>query len=345
MTLPYLTTSIEPIEAEFRSIPEDFEVEEVSAYAPSGAGDHVFAFIEKRDRTTVDAVRALCKSVGADPKAAGWAGLKDRHAVTRQWISIEGATPDALRRAQIEGVRVLEAALHTNKLRTGHLRANRFRIRLRQFDASRTDDLRRVLAEIEAQGLPNYYGEQRFGREGDNAERARRWVVGEARAPRDGFQRKLQISALQAEIFNRGVAERVQTSTLGQVFAGDLMKKHDTGGLFVATDVEDAQARADAWEISATGPIFGAKMRWPEGEARFREEAILQEAGLTLDQLRKWKRVAPGTRRFVRIPLNKVDMSVTESTVELDFTLPAGSYATILMREILKRDAQPTETG
>ena len=263
MTLPYLTTAVDPIEADLRSTLEDFEVEEVPAYAPSGNGEHVFAFIEKRGLTTKDAVRALCDQVGADPKAAGWAGLKDRHAVTRQWISLWGVTQDAVANAEIEGMRILEAALHPHKLRTGHLQANRFRIRLRQIDVSRIDDLRRVLSEIETRGLPNYYGEQRFGREGDNAERALRWVLGEARAPRSGFQRKLQMSALQSNLFNQCVAERVQSSTLARVFAGDVMKKHDSGGLFIATEVEDTQARADAWEISPTGPMFGAKIQLP----------------------------------------------------------------------------------
>ena len=345
MTLPYLTSSIAPIEAEFRSTPEDFEVEEIPAYPPSGAGEHVFAFIEKRGLTTKDAVRALCEGLGADPKAAGWAGLKDRHAVTRQWISIFGVSPEALQKVELEGIQVLDAAFHPQKLRTGHLRANRFRIRLRQIDASRIEELRHLLTEIETHGLPNYYGEQRFGREGDNADRARRWVLGETRAPRAGFQRKMQMSALQSEIFNRCVAERVQSSTLGKVYPGELVKKHESGGLFVAPDVEDTQARADAWEISPTGPIFGVKMRWPEGEAREREEALLEESGLSLDTLAKWKRVAPGTRRFVRIPVPQLDLAVSDHTAELDFTLPAGSYATILMREILKRDAQPPKTG
>ncbi|MGB5349347.1 MAG: tRNA pseudouridine(13) synthase TruD [Polyangiales bacterium] len=345
MTLPYLTRSIAPIEAEFRSTPEDFEVEEIPAYAATGTGEHAFALIEKRGLTTKDAVRALCEQVGADPNGAGWAGLKDRHAVTRQWISIFGASPDALLHADIEGLRVLEATLHPQKLRTGHLRANRFRIRLRKIDPSRIDELRRLLSEIKQHGLPNYYGEQRFGRDGDNAERALRWVLGEARAPRAGFQRKLQMSALQSEIFNRCVAARVQSSTLGKVYPGDLVKKHESGGLFVSPDVEDTQARADAWEISPTGPIFGAKMRWPEGDARQREEALLRESGLTMDRLAKWKRVAPGTRRFVRVPVRDLDLTVSDNTVELDFTLPAGSYATILVREVLKRDAQPPKTG
>lgn len=123
------------------------------------------------------------------------------------------------------------------------------------------------------------------------------------------------------------------------------MKKHESGGLFVSPDVEDTQARADAWEISPTGPMFGAKMRWPEGKAREREEALLEQSGLSMERLAKWKRVAPGTRRFVRIPVPKLDLTVSDNTVELDFTLPAGSYATILIREIRKRDAQTPRTS
>lgn len=345
MPLPYLTPSIAPIDAEFRSTPEDFEVEELPAYGPSGSGEHVFAFIEKRGLTTKDAVRLLCERVGMDPRSAGWAGLKDRHAVARQWISIQGASPDALRRAEVEGIRVLQAVPHTQKLRTGHLRANRFRIRLREVDPERIADLRRLLSVVEAQGLPNYYGEQRFGRDGDNASRALTWVLGDARPPRSAFQRKLQMSAIQSEIFNRCVADRVQSSTLGKVFRGDLMKKHESGGLFVAPDVENTQARADAWEISPTGPMFGAKMRWPEREARDREEALLEASGLNREALAKWKRLAPGTRRFVRIPVPDLGLTVSDNTVALDFTLPAGSYATILVREILKRDAPPPKTG
>jgi tRNA pseudouridine13 synthase len=345
MPLPYLTAGVPPIEAQLRASPEDFVVDEIPAYAPSGEGNHVFAHIEKRGLTTRDAVQRMCNALDIDAREAGWAGLKDRHAVTRQWVSLAGTTPDDVRQLDIEGLRVLETAPHPQKLRTGHLRGNRFSIRLRGIEPSRMDDLRRVLSEMEAHGLPNYYGEQRFGREGDNAERALRWVRGEGRAPRAGFQRKLQMSALQSELFNRCVAERVETSTLGKVYAGDVMKKHESGGVFIAEDPLVEQPRADAWETSPTGPIFGAKMRWPEGEARAREEALLTEAGLTPAHFAQWKRVAPGTRRFVRVPLREIGLTVSDHTVTLEFTLPAGSYATILVREILKRDALAPKSG
>ena len=345
MPLPYLTPDIPPIDAEFRAAPEDFVVDEVPVYAPSGEGDHIFAHIEKRGLTTRDAVRRLSEALGVDPNGAGWAGLKDRDAVTRQWVSLPDTTPEALTGLALEGVRVLEAARHGQKLRTGHLRANRFVIRLREVEADRIDDLRRVLSTIETEGLPNFYGEQRFGREGDNAERGLRWVRGEARAPRDRFQRKLQMSALQSELFNRRVSQRLETSTLGKIFAGDVLKKHDSGGVFVADDPTAEQPRADRWEVSPTGPIFGAKMRKAGGEAAALEAALLEEAGLKEADFARWKRIAPGTRRFVRVPLSEIGLSVSDLTVTLEFTLPAGSYATILVREILKRDAPTAKSG
>lgn len=344
MALPFLTSS-PPIHGVLKTTPEDFEVEEVPAYLPSGSGEHVFAWIEKRGVSTKDAVARLCDAVGVDSSGAGWAGLKDKHAVTRQWVSLSGTSPDAVLGAEVDGVRVLEAALHGNKLRTGHLRGNRFTIRIREFDPSRIDDARTALSEIERVGLPNFYGEQRFGRDGDNAARAASWVRGEARAPKRRFRRKLEISALQAELFNRAVAYRVKTSTLGQISKGDVAKKHDTGGLFVVDDVEEAQARADAWLLSPTGPMFGPSMRWPEGKPLERERRLLEESGLTLDQLARWKRIAPGSRRLIRVPVPEVACSVSDRTLQLDFTLPAGSYATILTRELLKGDAPAPESG
>lgn len=344
-SLPHLTADVPPIDAQFRAELEDFAVEEIPAYPPSGSGDHVFALIEKRDLTTRQALRRLCTEVGADLADAGWAGLKDKRGVTRQWVSLFRVDPEAVRRIAAPDLRVLDAVRHDRKLRTGHLRGNRFHVRLRGIDAPGIGRLRTVLDRIQEKGLPNYYGEQRFGRRGDNAVRALRWVRGETRPPRKAFNRKLEMSALQAELFNRHVAALVDDQALGRVFEGGLVKKHDSGGVFVVEDVSEAQSRADRFELSATGPIFGAKMRWPRGPSKDREEALLEDAGLTRSDFARWKRVAPGTRRSVRVLVPEIAVSVSGDTVELDFTLPAGSYATILVREIRKRGAFPPDPG
>lgn len=346
---PYLTDDVAPVDSTFRAELEDFVVDEIPAYAPTGDGKHVFCHIEKRGLTTREAIRRLCDSVGASVNESGAAGLKDRRGVTRQWVSLFGVDPQRLSGRTLDGVTVLEAARHTSKLRTGHLRANRFRIRLRKIDGPGIARAREVLRQIETLGLPNYYGAQRFGRRGDNAERATRWVRGAARPPRQAFTRRLELSAFQSALFNRHVATRVEKKALGLVRAGDLAKRHDSGGLFVvgqtSEELAEAQARADRFEISATGPIFGAKMRWPEGSSRLEEEALLRGSDVTPEHLARWKRVAPGTRRPVRVPVGPIATSVCDDTLELDFTLPAGSYATILVREIRKRDALGPNPG
>ncbi len=345
MTLPYLTPDVPPVRAQFRVELDDFDVEEQAAYEPSGTGDHTFVFLEKRDVSTPEAVKRLCAALGLDARDAGWAGLKDRRAVTRQWVSLFGVEDAQLKELELEGLRILEFARHPHKLRTGHLKGNRFRIRLRDIEPSGIDRVRSVLSHIEKVGLPNYYGEQRFGRSGDNAERALAWVTGERSPPRKPFERKLGMSALQSELFNRCVADRVSHGALDHVFHGDVMKRRETGGLFVADDQDEAQSRTDSGEIGPTGPIFGAKMKWPEHEAKQREEALLRDSGLTLEHLGRWKRIAPGTRRFVRVLVPEIGVTVRENTASLDFSLPAGSYATIVIREILKGDASSPKTS
>ncbi len=316
--------------------PEDFRVVEIPAYEPSGEGEHVFVLFEKRGLTTPQAVRSIAAAIGADASQAGWAGLKDRHAITRQWVSFLGIAPEAVERAEVEGVTVIRASRHPKKLRTGHLRGNRFELRIRGTPADRVDGAKQVIDTLWERGLPNYFGEQRFGAQGQNLERARDWIVRGGRAPRSRFQRKLLFSVFQASLFNRRVAERVRTDTLGHVFEGDLMKKEDTGGLFTVEETSSAQARTDRWEISPTGPMFGAKMAWPEKEALRQEQALLSDAGITADRLSELRRYGAGTRRAVRIRAQGLELLPGDDGFQLRFTLPKGSYATVLVREILK---------
>jgi tRNA pseudouridine13 synthase len=141
--LPRATADIAPIHGRYRVIPEDFLVFEIPAYFPSGTGSHVFAHVEKRGLTTPRAVELLCRAVGADPRAAGFAGMKDKHAVTRQWVSIQDIPPEALLSLELPDVQVLEAHRHDKKLKTGHLRANRFVLRIRDVPSERDADLER----------------------------------------------------------------------------------------------------------------------------------------------------------------------------------------------------------
>ena len=186
MDLPYLTTDLPGIGGVLRTTPDDFFVDEEPAYLPSGEGEHVFAKLEKRGLTTQMAVERIAKALAVKPRDIGVAGMKDRHAVTRQWISLPPPTqPDAVRALVLEDIQILEVVRHPHKLRTGHVRANRFRLRVRGCTDDAVTRATAILARLaQPPGTPNWYGEQRFGRDGDNAARGRAIVDGEG-FPRD----------------------------------------------------------------------------------------------------------------------------------------------------------------
>lgn len=346
-TLPFLTEDLPGLPGRLRTIDDDFLVDELPAYELSGSGEHLYLNFEKRGLTTHEAIRRICRALELDPRGAGVAGMKDRHAVTRQWMSVP-CRDDARARALgdgVEGVRILTITRHGNKLRTGHLRGNRFVLRLRGVPEGREPEAALVLARLARDGVPNYYGEQRFGREARNAADARRFIVDGERPPRDAFRRKLLVSALQSELFNEVLAARIRDGLLARAVDGDLLRKEDTGGLFTTDDHADAEARVAAFEVSATGPMFGARMRWPEREARAREEGVLREAGLTEEHLERFARDGEGTRRPLRIQPSDAEAEVAApGEVVLRFTLPKGAYATVLVREITKTDADPAAT-
>lgn len=334
--LPFVTTLSEPITGVLKDRPEDFQVEEIPAYSPTGEGEHLYVRFEKVGLDTEFAVKRIAAALGT--KEAGWAGLKDRHARTTQWASFHKGDRDKALALTLDDIRILEAARHGNKLRTGHLKGNRFILRLRGADASRRDDAQRVLDQLAATGVPSFFGEQRFGRGGATLSRAKEWILGDARPPRAPFERKLHVSAVQSAIFNELLAERIRGAGLASLVKGDLCRKEDTGGMFVATDVEEAHARAERFEISATGPMFGAEMRWPEDDAKAIEEAALAKAGLDAAKLERFRRAGEGTRRPYRFRLSEPTVSADDEGLVVSFVLPAGGYATIVMRE-LTRDA------
>jgi tRNA pseudouridine13 synthase len=340
VSLPFVTPDLPGSGGVLRASPEDFRVDEVPAYLPSGSGPHLYLRVEKRGLTTRDALRALSRTLGVPDRDAGYAGLKDREAVTTQWLSFPVDRDPDPRTLEAPGLRVLEVARHGNKLRAGHVRANRFSIAVRGGDAGRA----RAAAEaLLARGFPNFFGPQRFGTEGRNAEVGKAILAGAAtpearRAARDRFLRRLSISAYQALLFNRWLAERMVDGLFASALAGDVMKKLDTGGLFTCEDPAADGPRVARFEISPAGPMFGHKLRAAAGEALRREERILAAEGISLAGFERGGGEAEGTRRAARLRV-EIALEPLADGYRAAFELPKGSYATVVMGELVKGEA------
>ena len=314
--------------------PEDFEVEELPAYQPSGEGTHLYLWIEKVEVDTQAVARALAKACGVDAGEVGYAGMKDRRAVTRQLFSVPARNQAGLEGFALPGVKVLWTRLHQNKLRTGHLIGNRFVLRLRE--VSDADAGLKSFEVLARRGLPNAFGAQRFGTKGDNAAWGKMLIQGQRLPTRpERFQRKLYLSAYQSELFNRVLAQRLLDGTFDRALLGDRLRK-ETGGMFLCEAPEVDQPRVDAFEVSATGPLFGPKMPRPAGEVDARELAVLTEEGLTLDDFKRGGGETEGTRRALRVRLGEASAERDGGDLLLRFTLPAGSYATQVLDEVVK---------
>jgi tRNA pseudouridine13 synthase len=332
---PRLTAGVPGCGGAFKLSPEDFEVEELPAYLPSGEGEHLFLWVEKRGRDTRELVRALAQAAGVPEGEVGAAGMKDRQAVTRQWLSVPARTEAKLAGFALEGVRVLHQARHGNKLRTGHLRGNRFRLRLR--DVKDAGAARESFAQLVARGLPNYFGEQRFGRAGDNAEQGRKLLLGERLARRpDRFQRKLYLSAFQSRLFNRALVQRLEAGTFASALLGDVLRKEETGGLFVCEAPEVDGPRVAAFEVSPAGPMFGPKMTPAAHGVAEAEAALLAGEGMTLSDFVRGGGETEGTRRPYRVRLGNPELTPEGEDLLLAFELPRGAYATEVLAELLK---------
>jgi tRNA pseudouridine13 synthase len=337
--------------------PEDFVVEEIPAYAPSGEGTHVYVRFTKTDLNTLDAGRAIARALSCDPRAAGFAGMKDKRAVTTQTISLEAprGTP-AARVAEralalaLPGIVVHQASPHGHKMKAGHLSGNRFTIAVRDVPRDRLADVARSLAQVTARGVPNAFGAQRFGRAGDNATRALAWLRGQERGPRDPRMQRLLWSSLQSTVFNAVLEGRLTDGTWATPLEGDLLKLRSSGGLFLCTDAAQDQARAAEGEVSPTGPLVGARMRWPEGAPAELERRI---AAATLGEgfdLASTRRLGDGTRRPLRMWVQDLHCDMIEddpghraACVRVYFVLPKGAYATTVLDNVFA--AQTREDG
>ena len=338
MNLPYLTADLPGTGGVLRTTDDDFFVDEEPAYLPSGTGEHVFVKIEKRGMTTAHAVERIARALGVQPRDIGVAGMKDRHAVTRQWLSLPPPTaPEGVRALAIDDVAICEVARHPHKLRTGHVRANRFRLRVRSVGANAAAQARAILERLAAApGAPNWYGEQRFGRDGDNAARGRGIVAGDP-PPRDRKLARLLVSSLQSQLFNDWLTARLADGLYARALAGDILHKSG-GGQFTCDDPATDEARLLRGELVVTGPMFGERMRRPpEGSpADQREAAILAAAELARDAFATVRAIAEGTRRDATISVGEPSVVAIDDGLEVAFTLPGGAYATAVMRELMK---------
>jgi tRNA pseudouridine13 synthase len=340
--LPYLTADAAGIGGALRTTDDDFAVDEDPAYLPSGEGEHVFVHVEKRGINTADAVTALARALAINPRDIGVAGMKDRRSVARQWLSLPPPmTPELALAVAVPDVAILCAIRHPHKLRTGHVRANRFRLRVRGVDATAAEQARLILARLAAPpGAPNWYGEQRFGRDGDNAQRGRDLVSGARARGRDRKHDRLMVSALQSELFNLWLRARIADGLYARVIAGDLLHK-ETGGQFVCEDPAIDEPRLASGELLVTGPMFGEHMRRPPdgSPAGIREDAILAAAGLERGSFAAVRAIAEGTRRDASIQVRDVEVTAEPDAIVVAFTLPGGAYATAVMREVMKVSA------
>jgi tRNA pseudouridine13 synthase len=424
--LPFLTSDLPGVGGIIKRYNEDFVVEEVPLYPASGQGTHIYFTIEKQGLPTLAAINHVARALGRNSRDVGYAGLKDAHGVTRQLLSIEHEEPDRVAGLEFSKVKVLSVTRHTNKIKLGHLAGNRFIIKIRDFGSVTNHPLsarmnprerddasasaRAVVEVLSRRGVPNYFGPQRFGVRGDNAEiglaalrgdfdtafalmlgrptevdhgpplHARKlYDAGDLQAAADAWPkgpfsqqarlcralikakgntkrawhavdhtlRRFYISAFQSELFNRVLARRI--AEIDRVEVGDIAWKHANGACFRVEDAAAEQPRADRFEISPTGPLFGRRMTEASGEPGELESAVLAGTELAKEQL-----FAPesgrleGARRPLRVPLQgaEVESAMDERGPYLlvTFFLPAGAYATNVLREICKTE-QPEAEG
>ena len=408
----YLTGNLPGIGGSIKQMPEHFVVVEVPLYTPCGSGEHSYFEIEKVDLSTLEALERLARELRTDVKEFGYAGLKDRKGVTRQTFSIAKVAPERLLEIRMGQLKVLWSRLHVNKLRIGHLKGNRFRVRIQNVDPGSEGRARDILEVLSVAGIPNFYGPQRFGNRGDShrigkaflklddrtairrilghpasvemnphvVEARNHFMAGAWKEARDSFptayrderrllaylleagenykgakrklrdtSRKLYFSAYQAYLFNLVLEERLERTSrdMGQLLHGDVAYIHRNGAVFLVDDPVAEEPRAQSFEISPTGPLFGKKMRQSEGVQSEIEGSILEREGISAKEFHQLmpKFRLKGTRRPLRVPVQDLNWRMEGMDLCLEFFLPKGSYATTLLRELMKQETVPEGFG
>ncbi|MBN2816583.1 MAG: tRNA pseudouridine(13) synthase TruD [Campylobacterales bacterium] len=343
------------IDFHFKQSPRDFVVDEIPLYEFSGEGEHLIVHVRKKLLTTNEMIGILARYLGIKNKEIGYAGLKDKHAMTKQYISLHKIHEQKLQSFEHENIKILSTTYHNNKIRIGHLRGNRFYIRLKKVTPTAALKIDEALKNIEACGMPNYFGYQRFGNDGDNHILGEKIAKGEAKE-RNPRVKKLLINAYQSHLFNLWLSRRLEINSLVESFAvheiesllnmpndsvkkmklqqhpfklivGDVMEHYPHGKLFTFDGREEDIERFNTRDISVTGPLIGKKFKTATDLAGDIEKVYF-------DEIKE-----DGSRRFAWIYPTEIEgrFNQIEAQYEMNFTLPKGSYATVLVEEIAKR--------
>lgn len=345
---PRLNEDEPPIGGVLKATCEDFVVDEIPLYPPSGQGEHLILHVQKRDVSGPELRRRLAHGLGIDQDSIGIAGMKDRVAVTRQYVSVPRAAESMIDNFADPEVSILAAVAHDNKIKTGHLAGNRFCIVLRDIDQIDQAQLDRIAARVVRVGCPNYYGSQRFGNHGETVQIGLDLLNGAV--PFNRIRRKrgpqfarLALSAVQSGIFNQVLRDRLTAGRLDQVFAGDVVQLPGRFSTRLIRDLETDREWVDSGDWVLSGPIPGQRMRRPEGLPREWEQEAMRAFQVSDEQFLQFKRLTPGSRRplIVRPEELSIRPDSAERTIEFRFTLPAGSYATVLLREFQGPEVEP----
>lgn len=321
-----------------KTFPEDFVVEEIPGFAPDGEGDHVFLTLRRQQMTTAGVARRLREFFGLGNRDIGYAGLKDKQALTTQTFSINlaGRSVGDLAGLESQGLQVIRCERHRRKLKRGVLKGNRFRLTIRDLQGDR-HDLDQRLQKIARLGVPNYFGEQRFGHDGNNLNTAWR-LFSEAGYSVKREQRGIVFSSVRSMIFNAVLQQRIIQDNWQELLDGEVIGLDGTQRHFLEPLDENLQQRAQALDVHPTGPLAGLPSRAlePLGQAGQIEKTVMQNFTPWIEGLQRFG--LEQARRPLRLAVRSLRWQFAADTLKLEFSLAAGAYATMVVRELLDPD-------
>ena len=330
--LPYVKEQ-PTLTGSLRQTPEHFFVEEILGFEPSGEGEHVFIQLEKRELNTQQLADRIAKIAGVTAKHISYSGMKDRNAVTKQWFSVHlpGKRNIDFSSLESSSVKLLAQERHSKKLRRGVHRGNRFEIVLTGIEGG-VDAIQKAVSRISRQGVPNYFGEQRFGRDGANVTKGVAWFSGVIKPSR--HQRSLYLSAVRSFLFNELLAERVRRGSWNTLTQGELLMLQGSHSVFLQNEDANLGERLNSGDIHLTGPLYGEAVDvMPQEETGLLEQSLLDLYPELLAGLHKHSLKAQ--RRALRVIPEQLSYQRDGNSLQLSFYLPSGCFATSVVRELV----------